>query len=135
VEKNRLIHIYGNVTRASAEEFRTRFLLTERQRDTSPFLSSPLFRRFVDDVLSASTVVFVGFSLNDLDIRRLLKQMPSYVHAKIFFVGNATTPPPTVQRLSSFCKFDPAGVSSLAAHLGLERPGLPVSRCRSTSIC
>jgi hypothetical protein len=126
--KSQLIHIYVNLTRASTEEFRTRFLLTERQRDTSPFLSSPWFRRFADDVLSASTVVFVGFSLSDLDIRRLLKQMPSYVHEKIFFVGNPTTSPPTVQRLSSFGKFDPVGVSGLAAHLSLERPGLPVSR-------
>jgi hypothetical protein len=36
-----LIHIYGNVTRISASEFKNKFLLSESQKDNSPFIKSP----------------------------------------------------------------------------------------------
>lgn len=123
-----LLHIYGNITRASGEEFRDRFLLTEKQRDNSPFVSSSWFRKFYDDILSAPSVFFVGFSLRDIDIRRLLGKMPSSVLRKIHFVGSMATPKPTKTRLSSFGEFHPIEVSGLAAHLGVLRPGAPLPR-------
>lgn len=48
-----LIHIYGNISRVSPAEFKDRFLLTERQRENSPFLKSAWKWRFSDDVLAA----------------------------------------------------------------------------------
>ena len=74
-DTTQVLHIYGNITRASSTEFRDHFLLTEAQRDNSPFLKSAWFRRFAEDILSSNSVVFVGFSLNDIDIRRLLGPM------------------------------------------------------------
>lgn len=74
-----LIHIYGNVSKSSPDEFKKSFLLTESQRNNSPFISSPWFLRFSDDVLFADAIVFCGFSLKDLDIKRLLGRLPSNV--------------------------------------------------------
>lgn len=122
-----LLHIYGNITRASGTEFRDRFLLTETQRDNSPFLKSAWFRRFSEDVLSSSSVVFVGFSLNDIDIRRLLGQLPDYIRQKIHFIGRAPAHRPTKTRLERFGTFYPIEVTGLADHLGSKRPGAPVT--------
>jgi|SRR5271165_1150621 len=53
-----LIHIYGNITRSSEAEFKRHFLLTESQRDNSPFIKSPWMRRFHD---SSWTVTFTNY--------------------------------------------------------------------------
>jgi hypothetical protein len=121
-----LLHIYGNIGRASPQEFVKAFLLTEQQRDNSPFLKSSWMRAFHDDVLAASSVIFVGFSLNDIDIRRLLGLVPPEVLKKIHFVNHSGTIKPIITRLSNFGTPHPIGLSSLAAHLGTKRPGAPV---------
>ncbi|CCE96381.1 hypothetical protein SFHH103_01886 [Sinorhizobium fredii HH103] len=121
-----LLHIYGNIGRASSDEFAKSFLLTERQRDNSPFLKSPWMRAFHDDVLAASSVIFVGFSLTDIDIRRLLGLMPPEVLQKIHFVVRPGTKQPILTRMSKFGTAHPIGLSALAAHLGTKRPGAPV---------
>lgn len=121
-----LLHIYGNIGRASAHEFATTFLLTERQRDNSPFLKSSWMRAFHDDVLAASSLIFVGFSLTDIDMRRLLGLMPPEVLQKIHFVNHPSTKRPILTRMSKFGTPHPIGLSALAAHLGTKRPGAPV---------
>jgi hypothetical protein len=121
-----LVHIYGNIGKASAHEFATTFLLTERQRDNSPFLRSPWMRAFHNDILAASSLIFVGFSLSDIDIRRLLGLMPPEVIKKIHFVIRPDTKQPIVTRMSRFGTSYPIGLSALAAHLGTKRSGAPV---------
>ncbi len=125
-ETTQLLHIYGNIGKASAHEFAATFLLTERQRDNSPFLKSPWMRAFHDDVLAASSLIFVGFSLTDIDIRRLLGLMPPEVLQKIHFVIRPGTKQPILTRMSKFGTPHPVGLSALAAHLGTKRPGAPV---------
>lgn len=121
-----LLHIYGNIGRASASEFSKTFLLTERQRDNSPFLKSQWMRAFHNDVLAASSLIFVGFSLTDIDIRRLLNLMPPEVLQKIHFVTRPSTRQPILTRLGKFGTPHPIGLSALAAHLGTKRAGAPL---------
>lgn len=127
-DTTQVLHIYGNITRASSTEFRDHFLLTEAQRDNSPFLKSAWFRRFAEDILSSNSVVFVGFSLNDIDIRRLLGQMPDYIHKKIHFIGRFPIHRPTKTRLERFGTFYPIEVSGFATYLGSRRPGPAITK-------
>lgn len=127
-DTTQLIHIYGNITRSSESEFKKTFLLTETQRDNSPFIKSPWMRRFHDDVLSASTVVFVGFSLSDIDLRRLLGSLPSEVLRKVHFIARPSTNRPIINRMKRFGFAHPIGLEAFAAHLGNKRPGAPVRR-------
>lgn len=124
-DTTQLLHIYGNICKASPEEFTSTFLLTERQRDNSPFLNSPWKRAFHDDILAASSLIFVGFSLTDIDIRRLLSSMPPEVLKKVHFVTAPSTTQPILTRLSKFGIAHPIGLSALASHLGAKRPGAP----------
>ncbi|MDH7793400.1 SIR2 family protein [Ochrobactrum sp. AN78] len=122
-----LLHIYGDVGKASAQEFAKAFLLSERQRDNSPFLNSPWMRAFQNDMLAASSVIFVGFSLSDIDIRRLLGLLPREVLHKIHFIVRPDTKRPVLTRMGRFGTAHAIGLSSLAAHLGVQRPGAPVT--------
>lgn len=125
-DTTQLIHIYGNITRASADEFKKHFLLTETQRDESPFIKSPWMRRFHDDVLTAGSVVFVGFSLNDIDLRRLLGTLPKEVLAKVHFVTRPSTKKPALNRMNKYGTAHPIGLDAFADHLGSKRKGAPV---------
>ncbi len=133
-DTTQLLHIYGNVGRSSARDFAETFLLTERQRDNSPFLNSPWMRAFHDDVLASSSLIFVGFSLTDIDIRRLLGIMPIEVHQKIHFINRPTTKQPILTRMSKFGTPHSIGLSSFATHLGVKRPGAAVRSYTSLPI-
>tara|TARA_R110002074_G_scaffold57935_1_gene142261 strand:+ start:750 stop:3206 length:2457 start_codon:yes stop_codon:yes gene_type:complete len=121
-----VLHIYGNILKASPSEFKDKFLLTERQRDSSPFLQSSWYRKFYDDVLAAKHVVFVGFSLSDIDIRRLLKLLPSEALKKIHFVSRSSTARPIQSRLSQFGSVHLIGTEGFARWLGAENVGRPL---------
>jgi hypothetical protein len=121
-----LIHICGNITRSSVSEFKKHFLLTESQRDNSPFFHSHWMRRFHDDVLAASSLIFVGFSLTDIDMRRLLGSFPAEIQSKIHFVVRPTTLKPIQNRMARFGQVHAIGLSALAGHLASKRPGRPI---------
>ncbi|SUS08781.1 conserved hypothetical protein [uncultured Defluviicoccus sp.] len=125
-DTTQLIHIYGNITRASADEFKRHFLLTESQRDNSPFIKSPWLRRFHDDLLTARSVIFVGFSLNDIDLRRLLGTLPREVLTKVHFVERPSAKKPILNRMNKYGTAHPIGLDALAAHLSVKRTGAPV---------
>ncbi len=129
-----LLHIYGDVGKASAQEFAKAFLLSERQRDNSPFLNSPWMRAFQNDMLAASSVIFVGFSLSDIDIRRLLGLLPPEVIRKIHFVVRPDTKQPVLTRMRRFGTAHAIGLSSLAHHLGAKRPGAAVTSYTSLPV-
>ena len=125
-DTTQLIHIYGNITRSSEAEFKKSFLLTESQRDNSPFIKSPWMRRFHDDVLTARCVIFVGFSLNDVDLRRLLGSLPAEVLQKVHFIVRPDTKRPLINRMNRFGKAHLIGSAAFAAHLGEKRNSSPV---------
>lgn len=122
-----LLHIYGDIGKASATEFAKSFLLSERQRDNSPFIKSPWMRAFQNDMLAASSVVFVGFSLSDIDIRRLLGSLPPEVLRKIHFIAHPSEERPVLTRLGKNGTAYPIGLSAFALHLGAKRSGSPVT--------
>lgn len=124
-DTSQLIHIYGNITRSSETEFKKHFLLTESQRDNSPFIKTPWMRRFHDDVLAAESVVFVGFSLNDIDLRRLLGLLPREVLKKVHFITRLPTARPILTRMRKFGEAYEIGLQGFSKHLGSKRTGLP----------
>lgn len=120
-----IVHIYGNINRASADEFRRNFLLTESQRDNSPFLKSPWFRRFHDDILTAPALFFVGFSLTDIDLRRLLGSFSKEILQKVHFITWDGEKKPVITRMKKFGTPHLIGLSGLAEHLEEKRAGAP----------
>lgn len=131
VDTTQLIHIYGNTTRGSESEFKKHFLLTEAQRDSSPFVKSAWLRRFHDDVLTARNVFFVGFSLSDIDIRRLLGTLPKEVLDKVHFIVRPDELRPIINRMSRFGTPHAIGSDAFASYLSTKRlgPAKNISHC------
>lgn len=122
-----LIHIYGSIRSISPNNFKEKFLLTESQRDSSPFLKSLWYRRFNDDILSASSVFFLGFSLTDIDLRRLLGALPAEALRKVHFITWHAERRPVVTRMKRFGSVHKIGTSGFADLLKKKRTGHPVS--------
>ena len=120
-----IVHIYGSIKNLSPDEFRKTFLLTEAQRDNSPFLKSPWYRRFHDDVLSASSIFFVGFSVSDIDLRRLLDAMPAEVFRKVHFITWEGEKKPIITRMKRFGTVHQFSLSGFSEYLLEKRVGEP----------
>lgn len=88
----------------------------------------------MEDVLAASKVVFVGFSLNDLDFRRMLGTLSPHVRAKIHFINHPGTTKPTQTRLRKFGELHLIDASDFGRHLGSPHTGAPTKTLDSVPI-
>ena len=72
-KKNLVVHINGSIDRLSAETLDSSFKLTESSYNSARgFLGSAWFHNFKNDISRCSALVFVGYSLYDIDIKRIV---------------------------------------------------------------
>lgn len=108
------IHINGAVSRLTKRSFENEMKLTASSYAASEFSTSPWSRLFATDLQSATAVFFVGYSLADLDIRRLL-YASQQLQKKTWFI---TAPAPAKQHvalLSPFGTIAPIGADAFAS--------------------
>lgn len=67
-----IVHVNGSIERLSADRLGNSFKLTAVSYATDAFMNSPWAFHFRSDLRSAKAIVFVGYSMYDLDIRRIL---------------------------------------------------------------
>src|ERR1035441_6821483 len=77
------------VLELSPEALDNTFKLTETSYVTASIADSPWAVRLREDIRLARTVLFVGYSLYDLDVRRVLSDNPK-LREKCFFVVAAS---------------------------------------------
>ena len=77
-KRNCCIHINGSISSVSEEDLDSKFKLT-RTSYVSPdsFVNSPWYYYFKKDLEQSSAVVFIGYSLYDIDIEKLLFSSPA----------------------------------------------------------
>jgi hypothetical protein len=95
------VHLNGFIDRLNRESIHRELKLTDRSYLADALPDSPWAVMFRQDVLVAKCVVFVGYSLADLDVSRLLFQTSS-IAAKCFFVLDPATAKATVRRAEGF---------------------------------
>ena len=86
------VHIHGFVHAVSPSTVTRDLILTLPAYGSSPFPNSPWKTLFKHDLLAASAVFFVGYSLGDLDISRLLDECDPSIKEKTFLLYALTTP-------------------------------------------
>lgn len=86
IKDKRCVHINGYIENLTKNNLNKSFKLSEASY-LSPdgFLSSPWFTVFKRDLERCSMLVFVGYSLYDLDIKRILFEIPG-LKEKTFFI-------------------------------------------------
>ncbi len=132
------VHLNGYIERLTRETLGSEFKLTDVSYVSGSLFESPWVVLLRQDLRLARTVFFVGYSLADLDIKRLLFQT-SNLTDKTFFALGAESDPVIVRRASRFgtvlpldtAGFANAAVSRKASYSPrepVERIGLSIER-------
>lgn len=93
VDATSCVHLNGYVENLERGSFTKELKLTETSYLTSSLTDSPWIALFREDIRFARAVFFLGYSLFDLDIRRILMDSPDLKEKCIFILGekpNAT---------------------------------------------
>ncbi|MBQ7585868.1 MAG: SIR2 family protein [Desulfovibrionaceae bacterium] len=87
IKDKRCVHINGFIKKLSLESLEKSFKLTESSYLSSKgFLESPWYTVFKRDLERCSALVFVGYSLYDMDIKRILVNIENLKDNTYFIV-------------------------------------------------
>jgi hypothetical protein len=90
------VHLNGYIDRLSRDTVTAEIKLTDTSYLTATIVSSPWSTLFRQDLTSAQAVFFIGYSVWDLDIRRLLFEHEGLRNKSFFALG--ANPNPTIAR-------------------------------------
>ncbi|MDX2104058.1 MAG: SIR2 family protein [Alphaproteobacteria bacterium] len=121
-----LVHLYGSIERVSLDGFLNEFVLSESQRDNNPLTRSPWRHLIEDDFMAARAIIFIGFSMTDIDMSRILEGNIKYNKEKTFFVTRENEDVFIVNRLQRFGKVLQIGLEAFADMLRDNRSSLPL---------
>ena len=101
LKKKICVHLNGFIDRLNRSTLNNEFKLTNSSYLTDSFLSSKWLSLFHSDLRTSKAIFFVGYSLYDLDIKRIIYQLKE-IQDKCFFI---TKPNPSARlelRLKKF---------------------------------
>jgi len=116
-KRNCCIHINGSISSVSEGDIDSKFKLT-RTSYVSPdsFVNSPWYYYFKKDLEQSSAVVFIGYSLYDIDIEKILFSSPS-LKKKTYFIIEENPPKKLLYILSKYGHVLPIGVDGFAKNI------------------
>ena len=116
------IHINGAIQTLCTDSLEKIFKLSESSYTNSDaFSDSSWAYRFKKDLELCSQIVFIGYSLYDMEIKRLLVNN-EIIKRKTFFISSPEISNKNHHRLSSFGEVFPVGVEKFGNILGEYRP-------------
>lgn len=98
----------GHIKQAFAKDF----ILTSKSYATQSFVDSEWATVFKNDIQQCKVIIFVGYSLADIDIARLIFN-PNMLYKKIHFVDKKDINPVLNSKLSMFGKVHSIGLEKL----------------------
>lgn len=119
-----IIHLNGYVQAISPTNVRKEILLTDYQYLTNELRDSPWATRLRADIHGAKNVFFVGYSLYDFDITKILLESGA-VGKKVFFIQHEALKSADQKRLSRFGDVHTMGLPAFAALLKQLPPPSP----------
>ena len=87
-KKNICIHLNGFVDRLDRDTIHSELKLTESSYLTASLAESDWMMMFRQDIQLASAVFFLGYSLYDIDIKKILFDSPNLKEKCFFIIGN-----------------------------------------------
>lgn len=82
---NIIIHLNGMIEFLDRETLTTEFKLTNTNYTTTDFLNSDWYEKFIRDINMAEAIFFLGYSMYDVDIKKIFNAHP-HLKSKIFFI-------------------------------------------------
>lgn len=109
----RCVHINGHVRDLTVENLKKQIKLTHSSYASDTFVDSQWASQFRADLAVAKAVFFVGYSMADLDIARVMFQAP-HLKDKVFFIVRENSPNIETSVLSRYGTVSKIGVDGLA---------------------
>jgi hypothetical protein len=126
-----LLHINGNIETISENSISNGFKLTDTSYiNPAIFTSSPWCVRFKTDIKLSSSVFFVGYSMYDLDIKRVLFES-SQNRDKCFFITSKRSPQTKDIILQKFGSVITIGIDEFASMVKLKLDTIKAVKTRS----
>lgn len=110
--KEIVVHINGYIDFLSEKSLQSAFKLTDTSYLTQAFSDSQWSYAFRKDLKLAKTVIFIGYSMYDLDIRKILTESPD-LRSKTFFITEKNPSKKTMFKLQRFGEILPIELSGL----------------------
>ena len=113
-KRNCCIHINGSISSVSENDLDSKFKLT-RTSYVSPdsFVNSSWYYYFKKDLEQCSAIVFIGYSLYDIDIEKILFSSP-ILKKKTYFIIEKNPPKKLSYLLSKYGQVLPLGIDGFA---------------------
>ena len=116
------IHINGAIQTLTKNSLESSFKLSESSYTNSDaFLDSSWAYRFKKDIDNCNQIIFIGYSLYDMEIKRLLVSNES-IRKKTYFITREDVSTKVHHRLSAFGEVFPIGVIKFGEELKRSKP-------------
>ena len=127
------IHINGAIQSLTKTTLENSFKLSESSYTNSDaFSDSSWAYRFKKDIENCNQIIFVGYSLYDMEIKRLLFNNES-IQKKTYFITREDVSKKVHHRLSSFGEVFPIGVEKFGEQLKRDKPEKLPTKLKYTS--
>ncbi|MEL5639856.1 SIR2 family protein [Serratia ureilytica] len=117
--KANCIHINGFVEKMSLKEFNSEFKLTETSYLTEIFVDSKWKTVFNTDLRDSKAIIFIGYSIYDIDIETILIENPDFI-SKTFFITEQSPSKRIVRKLEKYGTIVNIGVSNFLKELEIK---------------
>ncbi len=108
------IHLNGSIDCLTTDSLENSFKLsTSSYISADSFINSPWFYYFKKDLERSSVVVFIGYSMYDVEIQKILFENDTF-REKIYFITEENPDHKTAFTLSKFGKIVPIGVKGFS---------------------
>lgn len=115
--KNLCVHINGSISSLTSESLEAGFKLsTSSYISSDTFMESSWYYQFKRDIESCSALVFVGYSMYDIDIQKILFQNQT-LKDRTFFVTQQSPSHKSTFTLAKFGTVVPIGTDLFASHI------------------
>lgn len=133
IPRHAVIHLNGSVATANSNNFNSKIRLTASTYWDSRISDRGWLARLHRDISQARSVVFVGYSLFDIDIAKLLRANPEF-SKKTFFIDSTRVDPVKSTKLKSFGRVINSGFEAAARAIIAEQQNIqPVTESFFTS--
>ncbi len=124
VRETLCIHLNGYIENLDVDTLNSSFKLTDTSYVTASIENSPWSKVFRQDIRHAKSVFFVGYSLFDLDIRRILLSTPE-LKDKTHFILSSNSDEVTLSRASRYGEVHTIGCEGFAAEILSDNYNIP----------
>lgn len=111
--KNRCVHINGHISHMTIETLHKQVKLSHSSYSSESFSSSKWSQQLRQDMNAAKSIIFIGYSLADIDISRILFENPE-IKDRTFFVVSDRVDPVSDSLLEVYGHVCPIGIEKFA---------------------